>query len=129
MSSKVGKPELPSKLKMPKADAPVARRHHASLGGGQERPLVEGSSVGREVSLFQTPLGWRLTPISTRHIIAERDALKEGVSTFILAQTGTGKTLAYVLPIVHKLLSTNTEGLALMRDNRASAFALDQSKT
>ena len=79
--------------------------------------------------MFQTPLGWRLTPISTRHIIAERDALKEGVSTFILAQTGTGKTLAYVLPIVHKLLSTNTEGLALMRDNRASAFALDQSKT
>ncbi|CAE6973603.1 unnamed protein product [Symbiodinium natans] len=36
--------------------------------------------------------------------------LMEGVSTFILAQTGTGKTLAYVLPIVHKLLSTNTEG-------------------
>ena len=33
-----------------------------------------------------------------------------GVSTFILAQTGTGKTLAYVLPIVHKLLTTNTEG-------------------
>ncbi|CAK9035685.1 unnamed protein product [Durusdinium trenchii] len=36
--------------------------------------------------------------------------LLEGVSTFILAQTGTGKTLAYVLPIVHKLLTTNTEG-------------------
>ena len=33
-----------------------------------------------------------------------------GISTFILAQTGTGKTLAYVLPIVHKLLTTNTEG-------------------
>eukprot|EP00435_Cladocopium_sp_Y103_P056985 s1016_g19.t1 len=37
--------------------------------------------------------------------------LLEGISTFILAQTGTGKTLAYVLPIVHKLLTTNTEGL------------------
>ncbi|CAE7942501.1 unnamed protein product [Symbiodinium sp. KB8] len=36
--------------------------------------------------------------------------LMEGVSTFILAQTGTGKTLAYVLPLVHKLLSTNAEG-------------------
>lgn len=36
--------------------------------------------------------------------------LLEGISTFILAQTGTGKTLAYVLPIVHKLLTTNTEG-------------------
>ncbi|CAJ1344298.1 unnamed protein product [Effrenium voratum] len=36
--------------------------------------------------------------------------LLEGISAFVLAQTGTGKTLAYVLPIVHKLLSTNTEG-------------------
>ncbi|CAE7763620.1 unnamed protein product [Symbiodinium sp. CCMP2456] len=36
--------------------------------------------------------------------------MEGGVSTFILAQTGTGKTLAYVLPLVHKLLSTNTEG-------------------
>lgn len=36
--------------------------------------------------------------------------LLQGISTFILAQTGTGKTLAYVLPIVHKLLSNNEEG-------------------
>eukprot|EP00929_Paragymnodinium_shiwhaense_P112598 TRINITY_DN80853_c0_g1_i1.p1 TRINITY_DN80853_c0_g1~~TRINITY_DN80853_c0_g1_i1.p1 ORF type:complete len:672 (-),score=118.29 TRINITY_DN80853_c0_g1_i1:67-2082(-) len=36
--------------------------------------------------------------------------LLENLSVFMLAQTGTGKTLAYVLPIVHKLLDNNAEG-------------------
>lgn len=34
----------------------------------------------------------------------------DGISIFMLAQTGTGKTLAYVLPIVNMLLETNTDG-------------------
>lgn len=36
--------------------------------------------------------------------------LLDNLSIFMLAQTGTGKTLAYVLPILNKLLETNTEG-------------------
>eukprot|EP00931_Biecheleriopsis_adriatica_P060143 TRINITY_DN36104_c0_g1_i2.p1 TRINITY_DN36104_c0_g1~~TRINITY_DN36104_c0_g1_i2.p1 ORF type:complete len:682 (+),score=133.16 TRINITY_DN36104_c0_g1_i2:81-2048(+) len=61
----------------------------------------------REVQLGVMKMG---VSVPTRVQDLTIPMLMGGTSVFMLAQTGTGKTLAYVLPVVHKLLESNTEG-------------------
>lgn len=61
----------------------------------------------REVQLGLLKLGVAV-PTRVQDLIIPK--LLEGISVFMLAQTGTGKTLAYLLPIVHKLLESNGDG-------------------
>ncbi|EEQ99999.1 DEAD box ATP-dependent RNA helicase, putative [Perkinsus marinus ATCC 50983] len=50
-----------------------------------------------------------VTPTRTQEVCIP--AIMEGQSVLVVAQTGSGKTMAYVLPILHRLLRSNPDNL------------------
>lgn len=64
------------------------------------------------------------TPIQEKSI----PAIKEGRDLIACAQTGTGKTAAFILPILHKLASKNTKGTntLVICPTRELAIQIDQ---
>jgi len=116
----------------PGATAAAGWGGSSSSGAGALAPFMGGPPATREFDLRQSfhkfpfrrevQLGIMKMGVAVPTRVQDLTIPKivDGLNVFMLAQTGTGKTLAYVLPIVHKLLETNTQGFfPLSRKPRA----------
>ncbi|PFH36713.1 DEAD/DEAH box helicase domain-containing protein [Besnoitia besnoiti] len=122
-------PELPFEGRIPFScleDAPKEARQAASRGAGGPGSAAQAAAASAEaldacvLSQFSALHRALLVPllkgggIVTPTDIQERciPTLLAGRSSLLVAPTGSGKTLAWALPLLHRLLATDSERLA-----------------
>ncbi len=88
-------------------DRAIARRWHGPI---ESHPLTEFSELGLAEPILRAVIGegyTNPTPIQAQVI----PAVLEGNDVLGIAQTGTGKTAAFVLPALHMLATTRAKAL------------------